>query len=802
MPKKAWIYMLFVILAGIAIFVESLLNGWDHLTNLLQNNIWLIISMLILSAISRSCPLYLRNDQAFDISVISTVALYLCVGTRITIILYVVSTLITFEKCADGTVKSLYNMDLKKTLFNVANIVLSIAIPGLLCHVFGVSQAGLVLPNVLLKAIIFSVGTYLTNALLSMTLFCLMGMASASDAFHQVVGLMPNVLAAMPIGLVIALIYSMNHGVWLVLLMLLPLLLALVLVITAIVPAYATGDGNFDGGGGSMGDGTKTNYWNPGMDGVRVSVIHADSQAVTGTVFDLTNKVPSTGLAHFGKVSKLSYNTGKSLAPKAGNYTYINPSQSLPKIISTSSSKASIAAIRSYFTDEQVIRSIAGYAGMDFDTLIGGDYKLVVEPLAYLCYNGQQFAMTATEAALYDQVVNGDLRKKLGTLTHKNLPLAIFLEEADLGYAAWSGSRTDKASNGDIISSLGIGIVRFNEVTTPPEINDFDYEYRVNTEVITSVEVRGGQSDPDNPVSVRFNIQGRTYTVSNVYYPDGDSQLAWVRWRTPAEPCVITISVSVYGGGSAQGTITCNIVDLDGNDPPNPLADDRNDAFRLSSIPEKEQVTSASWGIWSPWWQENWEWVENWQKCWHTDRWTDADGKTHTDRWYHWVDNGWWEDHGWWEFDYNSYSASLTASMRITPDEKSPTATASTLKSGYGVQEKVTAKVTTNQSAAVTAAQNAVTYFPEFGYENYWRLLEAEISGQSTTFQFKANPYSTYNRRTHFTPIWYPDGSYTPYTWLLDCWTPTGMLSMNLTDSVTIRGNLWEEWHIAPAKQR
>lgn len=140
----------------------------------------------------------------------------------------------------------------------------------------------------------------------------------------------------------------------------------------------------------------------------------------------MTNKVPSTGLAHFGKVSKLSYNTGKSIAPKAGNYTYINPSQSLPKIISTSSSKASIAAIRSYFTDEQVIRSIAGYAGMDFDTLIGGDYKLVVEPLAYLCYNGQQFAMTATEAALYDQIVNGDLRKKLGTLTHKNLPLAIF----------------------------------------------------------------------------------------------------------------------------------------------------------------------------------------------------------------------------------------------------------------------------------------------------------------------------------------------------------------------------------------
>ena len=485
------------------------------------------------------------------------------------------------------------------------------------------------------------------------------------------------------------------------------------------------------------------------MDGVRLSVVHADNRAVIGSVVDWSNQKPNANIAHFGKVSKLSYNAGRTLSPAVGGYVCVQPTQKLPKIISTGSSKASIAAIRSYFTDEQVIRAIAGYVGIDFDLLISGDYRIVVEPLAYLCYNGQQFAMTATEAALYDQVVNGDLRKKLGTLTHKNLPLAIFLEEADLGYAAWSGSRTDKASNGDIISSLGIGIVRFNEVTTPPEPGEYDYEYRTNTEVITSVEVRGGQSNPDKPVSVRFNIQGRTYTVSNVYYPDGDSQLAWVRWRTPAEPCVITISVSVYGGGSAQGTITCNIVDLAGNDPPNPLADDRNNGFRPASVPQKEQVTSASWGIWSPWWQENWEWVENWQKCWHTDRWTDADGKTHRDRWYHWVDNGWWE------FDYNGYSASLTASMRITPDEKSPTATASTLKSGYGVQEKVTAKVTTNQSAAVTAAQNAVTYFPEFGYESYWRLLEAEISGRSTTFQFKANPYSTYNRRTHFTPIWY-----------------------------------------------
>ena len=41
-----------------------------------------------------------------------------------------------------------------------------------------------------------------------------------------------------------------------------------------------------------------------------------------------------------------------------------------------------------------------------------------------------------------------------------------------------------------------------------------------------------------------------------------------------------------------------------------------------------------------------------------------------------------------------------------------------------------------------------------------------------------------------------------PYTWLIDCWTPAGMLSMNLTDSVRVQGNLWQDWHISPQKPR
>lgn len=556
------------------------------------------------------------------------------------------------------------------------------------------------------------------------------------------------------------------------------LCVAFVLMISVLLPmnAYAIGDGNVDGGGGGMGTGTGTDFWNTGDEGVRVTVIRASDHAVVTTPIDLTNKTPANSIIHFGKVSKMQYTNGRTLSPVQGAYYYTNPTQALPKIISTSGGNGNIAAIKSYFTDEQVIRSIANLTGMNFNVLTNGQYKLLLEPIAYMTFGGVKYAMTATEAALFDQQLGGGLRSKMVSLSHKNLPLAMFLETPDLGYPAWGGSTTKAASDTDIISSLGLGIVRFSEAE-PPTVSTTNYEYRVNTEVITSVTVRGGQSDPDNPVTVRFTIGGQTYTVGGVYYPDGDSQLAWVRWTTPSTPQTMTIRVSVSGSGSAsEGTITAKIADLSGHDPPDPVADDRNNSFTASPVPNNTQKTSTSWGVWCPSWHANWVWISAGE------------------------DSGYWKDTGWWDLNWISYSASLNASMCITPDAKDPTASGKFLKSGYGINQTTTARVSTSQSSAVTGAQTAVTYFPEFGYQSFWRLLEQTRSGYTAEFEFAPNKYSTYKRRTHFTPIWMPDGSYTPYTYLEDCWTPAGMLSMNLTDSVTIRGSLWNDWHIAPVK--
>lgn len=542
------------------------------------------------------------------------------------------------------------------------------------------------------------------------------------------------------------------------------------------IVAFAEGDPNIDNGGGGLKDGSSENFWNPGNDGVRVTIVDAETGAVKSASIDYTNTNASDIALHFGKVSKAEYVGGTALSATTSSYTFINPTEPLPTIISDGSG-ASIEEIRSYFTDEQVVKRIAEHTRIEFDDLTNGDYKLMVEPIMYITFNGIRTAMTATEAALYNMQTGGEMINKMGPLSHKNLPLAMFLEKDDLGYTAWTGSKNSYMTDSDIIQYLGVGIVSFKEPEEEVEVAASDYEYRVDTDVYTSITVTGGEHTPDNPVTVRFYIKNKVYTVGNIIYPKGASQLVWCKWHTPNTEQTVNIKVTVTGGASASKTnITANIVDLNKNPPPDPTADDRNDSFRAVSVPNREQRTSAAWSVWSAYWQPKWVWQSRW-------RWT---GKR-------WVDRGSWVDKGEWKFRSNSYSVSMSANMQITCDEKNPTNVGRTMKSGYGINETVTASISGNGQH--TELQNAVAYFPEFYYKTYWRLLEYT----NGALEFRKNKYSTYNNRTHFTPLWYPDGNYKVYTWAIDCWTPAGMLSANLTDSLTIKGNVFDDWHIAPS---
>lgn len=564
------------------------------------------------------------------------------------------------------------------------------------------------------------------------------------------------------------------------------IILIVVFLISSSISTFADGDGNIDNGGGDMGNGTSQNSWTPGNDGVRVTVIDSQTQKSVGKITDYTNKSPASSIIHFGKVSKIQYRNGTSLVPVVGGYYFKKPMKSLPLIISSGDTKVSIDAIRNYFCSEGAAQMIANDAGISFDKLTNGSYKLLLEPIAYFKYQGVQMGMTAHEAAMYDQIQSGDLRSKMVSLSHKNLPLAMFLERSDMGFPAWNGSSTSKQTNATIMKYLGIGIVSYKEAP-PVDPVDTSVVYRINTQVITAVTLNASSEiNPDNPATVTFNVGGNIYTMSNIVIPQGNSQLVWVKWTTPASEQYVTITVSTNKGYLSENVIKAKIVDLGKNPPPNPTANDRKDTFNVPSLPNKTQTTFSTWSVWWAQWHPYWVWISDWDWCDHGE-------------WGHWVDNGWWEDHGWYDFFTNVYSASLSASSSISPDNKVPTATGKMMKSGYGINNNVQTVLNISApSSHVTAAQTAVSYFPEFEYNTYWRLLDLINNGYSSRFEFKPNLYSTYKQRSHFSPIWYPDGQYRVYTYVQDAWTPAGMLSINLNDTVTISGSLYDDWHIAP----
>ena len=587
----------------------------------------------------------------------------------------------------------------------------------------------------------------------------------------------------------------------------------IILVLTAVmlfsisICAFAVGEGNVDNGGGGMGSGTSTNKWIPGEEGVRVTVIRTSDGAQVSRSFDMTNCNLRDNVYTFGIYSKMRYRNGEvSLVLEAADYSVVKPTISMPRIISSGSGATSIEAIKRYFCSEYAVKLVANTTGIEYNTLINGQYKILIEPVAYFLFNGTYFAMSAHQAALYDQMLSGGLRAKMVSLTHKNLPLAMFLERADLGYPAWTGTTTKTVSNDTIINYLGLGVVKFTDepipeesIETPdPDDGDFwwgiawlygggsgrpagtQYAYRTDTDVITSVRVTADQEyNPDNPLTAKFKIGSDTYIVEDIVIPEDESQIVWVKWHTPDTPQEVQIRVTI---GGRTRTATATIEEVVDNEPPDPKANDRNDLFVMPSVPVETETQSLSWGVWSASWHANWVWIPDWE-------WTGT----------HWVDNGQWVDLGWYDFTFNRYHASLNTNHTISPDSKVPTASLTAMKSGYGIKTSLECSIDTNApTRAYTQAQTTQMFFPEFEYETYFRVLDRSVLSYKSTFKFKENRYSTYKSRAHFTPVWFPDGSYKTYTYVYDAWTPAGMLKVNKTASLNISGNLFEDWHIAP----
>ena len=94
----------------------------------------------------------------------------------------------------------------------------------------------------------------------------------------------------------------------------------------------------------------------------------------------------------------------------------------------------------------------------------------MLEPVCYFTFSGQGYALTATEVAVRNKMQTNagvkTFRSVLTDLTHKNLPLSMFIDQTteitnQLGLNEWNGSTTARVMDSNIISYLGVGLVIF-----------------------------------------------------------------------------------------------------------------------------------------------------------------------------------------------------------------------------------------------------------------------------------------------------------------------------------------------------
>ena len=115
---------------------------------------------------------------------------------------------------------------MEKTLFNNATIVLSIVIPAALITPVPWRAGTLAMPIALVSTVIFSLLTFVVNGILQLVRPCLAGQSRLNEVGQMLLKLTPNVIAAMPMGYLLAVGYSTASNAWFVVVMLLPLMLA------------------------------------------------------------------------------------------------------------------------------------------------------------------------------------------------------------------------------------------------------------------------------------------------------------------------------------------------------------------------------------------------------------------------------------------------------------------------------------------------------------------------------------------------------------------------------------------------
>ena len=299
--------------------------------------------------------------------------------------------------------------------------------------------------------------------------------------------------------------------------------------------------------------------------------------------------------------------------------------------------------------------------------------------------------------------------------------------------------------------------------------------YREGIDVITSFKVKNAAiADfiPNNNISVKFTVSNGstilyTETKTNIVIPSENENLVYFKWTVPRYlyGVYITVKGEVYDNDvkidTGQISVKSTTV-TDSQTHDTQYESSKPSGWSAFSVPSAYS-NSATWS----------EWV---------------------------FSNG--------SFTKKTYGIMIANyPITITPDTDSPSASQINgiwnVKSGYGftlqgtpVRQSVSGTLYPS-SSAYTYVQNGYMMFPEYNYSavsGRYRTLESSYG----TFRFAINPAAN-NKRIHFIPLWYPNGTqnYTASCNFYDFWTPAGMLSARLnTNSFTINGSLYDDHFI------
>lgn len=296
--------------------------------------------------------------------------------------------------------------------------------------------------------------------------------------------------------------------------------------------------------------------------------------------------------------------------------------------------------------------------------------------------------------------------------------------------------------------------------------------YREDTNVITSYWLKNKSSDDytqSQNITVRFRVydyRGRlliTKTKTQAVVPANDKNLVYFKWKVPKGILLnrVTIKADILDGGVYYNLVSRQYSTVKYTKYVTPDTQFEKAAPSGYTIPPEPQ-TSSSYAAW-------WEY-----SC--------SDGV----------------------FTKQNYGMGIYTggTNKITPATGASAVQNGsdwTMKSGYGITLNSYRMLlmiygySFPDSNAYTPAQYAVALFPEYNYSlSSGKCRTLGLSGYYWQF-----PENADYGRTHFTPLWYPDGKYTVKVVQSDVWTPSGMISANIaTNGISIKDSAYDDWFV------